>query len=106
MAADGTITWLDELPGRYLYILEEGSSNPGVPPNFDMPDGVIWRVDTPHTETPFESGVAYGTPPTGTVQKVPAESAPAPALTSGQTYHLYVLYDVALPISRCLFTAP
>ena len=43
MAADGTITWLDELPGRYLYILEEGSSNPGVPPNFDMPDGVIWR---------------------------------------------------------------
>jgi hypothetical protein len=106
MAADGTITWLDELHGRYLYILEEGSANPGVPPNFDMPEGVIWRVDIPHTGTPFASGVSYGMVPDGAVQKVPAEGTVAPDLVSGQAYHLYVLFDVALPISRCLFTAP
>ena len=29
-----------------------------------------------------------------------------PALSPGQRYHLYVLYDIALPIARCVFTAP
>jgi hypothetical protein len=36
---------------------------------------------------------------------VPAAGAPS-ALTPGATYYLYVLEDVGIPITRCLFTAP
>lgn len=104
--SDGVITWEDDRTARYLYVLEEGSSNPGVPPNFDMPDGVIWRVDIDHDDEPFTSGVTYGVTPGASTQMYP-EAGTAPAsLASGQTYHLYVLFDVALPIARCSFTAP
>ena len=106
MASDGTITWEDERTARYLYILEEGSANPGVPPNFDMPEGVLWRVDVAHTDDGFPSGVQYGEAPGASTQIVPEPATAAPVLTTGQTYHLYVLFDVALPIARCSFTAP
>ena len=106
VAADGTLVWSDERTARYLYVLETGSSNPGVPPNFDMPEGVIWRVDVAHTDDGFTSGVTYGVAPGASAQIVPAEGAAPPALVSGQQYNLYVLFDVALPIARCIFTAP
>jgi hypothetical protein len=31
--------------------------------------------------------------------------APA-ALAPGQTYYLYVLADIGIPLTRCLFTTP
>jgi len=105
MRSDGTITWLDDRTARYLYVLEAGSQNPGVPPNFDQPEGVLWRVDVPHTEDGFASGVPYGAAPEQSVQIHPADGS-APALESGTDYHLYVLFDIALPIARCIFTAP
>lgn len=103
VASDGTITWRQG-PARYLYVLEAGSSSPGVPPNLDQPEGVRWRFDVPFTGTPVLSGaVKYGVTPEGTTQKT---NGPAPALVSGRQYYLYVLADIATPNTRCLFTAP
>ena len=64
------------------------------------------RVDVPHTESGFESGVTYGVAPGASAQVVPEGGAAPPALVSGEQYNLYVLFDVALPIARCIFTAP
>ena len=90
---------------RYLYILEADSANPGVPPNLDLPEGTIWRLDVGPEDSSMTSGLTYGTVPQGATQTFPASGAPAP-LVSGQTYYLYAMMDVALPLSRCLFTAP
>jgi hypothetical protein len=102
--AAGRIVWSGG-NARYVYVLDAGSGNPGVPPNYDMPSGVRWRVDVPHTATPMASGVAYGTTPTGALQRFPKTGSAAP-LASGQTYYLYVLQDVGVPLARCNFTAP
>jgi hypothetical protein len=106
VGADGTITWAGS-PARYLYVLAADSNSPGVPPNLDLPIGTQWRLDVPWMNgTPMASGsVKYGVLPEGQVQQAPAEGAPTP-LTSGQTYYLYVMQDIALPVTRCLFTAP
>lgn len=105
VAADGTLTWRQG-PARYLYVMEGGSNSPGVPPNLDMPTGVVWRIDVPFIGTPVASGaVKFGQVPEGFVQKAPATGAPA-ALVSGRQYYLYVLADIAQPNTRCLFTAP
>lgn len=104
IAADGTITW----PGggaRYVYVLEEGSANPGVPPNLDLPAGTIWRLDVEWTADPVESGLRYGEAPAGAWTAWPVEGE-APALEAGETYLLYVLRDIYQPLARCLFTAP
>jgi hypothetical protein len=45
----------------------------------------------------------YGTTPEGTFQTIP-EDTRAPELKVGQTYQLYVLRDVGVPIANCLFT--
>ena len=103
--ADGVITWSRDFDVRYLYVLEEGSDNPGLPPNFDMPEGILWRIDVPHDNAPMVSGVTYGSAPAGVNQIVPAEGAPV-ELVPGQRYNLYALYDVALPIARCVFQVP
>lgn len=103
VAADGTITWTGG-GARYVYVLEEGSDNPLVPPTLDLPEGTVWRVDVPPDAAPIESGIRYGVLPEGTAQRFPAEGAPA-ALVAGRTYYLYVLADVAIPRTRCLFTA-
>lgn len=89
---------------RYVYVLQDGSANPGVPPNLDLPEGTIWRVDVPPTGRPIESGVRYGVLPDGAKQAFPVEGQMA-QLQPGQTYYLYVLADVGLPLARCLFTA-
>jgi hypothetical protein len=86
--------------------MEATSGSPGVPPNLDLPVGTVWRVDAPWTLGPVASGaVKYGTVPPGFVQRAPASGAP-PALVSGRQYYLYVLADIAVPNTRCLFTAP
>jgi hypothetical protein len=105
VAADGTVTW--RLGGaRYVYVMEANSSPPGVPPNLDMPEGVLWRFDLPWTATPVASGsVKYGVAPEGSTQRAPL-MGPAPSLVSGKQYYLYVLADIAQPNTRCLFTAP
>jgi MYXO-CTERM domain-containing protein len=102
--ADGVIRWA---PGRarYIYVLEAGSGNPTVEPNLDTPEGTLWRVDLPADGSPvYSETVRYGEVPSGMVQKLPADGAPAP-LVAGREYYLYVTADVLYPISRCLFTA-
>ncbi|MDP2311310.1 MAG: hypothetical protein Q8P41_00280 [Pseudomonadota bacterium] len=104
VADDGTIRWL---PGRarYVYVMEAGSLPPTVPPNLDLPDGTIWRIDVPEDGTPvFSETVTYGQTPDGMTQQWPTSGAPE-ALVDGKQYYLYVAADVLFPISRCLFTA-
>lgn len=106
VAADGTVNWVGG-KARYLYVLEADSNSPAVPPNLDIPVGTKWRIDVDWaTGTPIEPGsVKYGVTPAELLQRVPATGAPA-ALESGRSYYLYVLQDVAIPVTRCLFVAP
>jgi hypothetical protein len=102
--ADGALQWTGGR-ARYLYVLDPGADSPGVPPNLDLPMGTRWRVDVAPTDAPIATGVRYGQTPTGATQRFPAMGAPA-ALTPGGSYYLYVLADVGIPLTRCLFTAP
>lgn len=104
VAADGTVRWSGG-GARYVYVLRAGSRNPGVPPNLDLPDGTLWRVDVPYVGMPVASGLRYGTVPSGMNQRFPATGT-AQALTAGSRYYLYVMQDVGIPITRCLFTYP
>jgi hypothetical protein len=99
----GLLTWTGG-PARYVYVLEADAANPGVPPNLDTPLGTRWRLDVERESTPVESGLSFGATPEGTTQRVPATDPPS-ALTPGQTYYLYILRDIGIPITRCLFTA-
>lgn len=101
---DGTIHW-DGGAARYVYVLEAGSGNPTVPPNLDLPDGTMWRVDVPwDEETVIDSGaIEYGDTPGFAGQRFPEAGAPTD-LIEGEEYYLYVLADVAIPLTRCLFT--
>ena len=90
-------------PARYVYVLAEGSMNPGVPPNLDLPEGTLWRLDVLPSNPPVASGVRYGTTPTGSHQVIPTTGV-APALEAGRNYQLYVLRDVGLPLANCWFT--
>jgi hypothetical protein len=99
----GKVTWSGG-PARYVYVLEEGSTNPTVPPNLDEPEGTIWFADVPTKGAPFASGLTYGELQGDMKQRVPASGKPA-ALTAGKTYYLTVLRDIALPLTRCLFVA-
>ena len=106
VAADGTMTWRQG-SARYVYVMEATSSPPGVPPNLDMPAGVLWRFDVPWTGAAVASGAGDAT-----ASRLRARCSglrlmgPAPALVSGQKYYLYVLADIAQPNTRCLFTMP
>jgi len=104
IGSDGVLRWL---PGRarYIYVMEADTMSPTVPPNLDLPDGTLWRVDLPADGSPVSSGeVVYGEVPEGMSQVYPAEGAPQP-LVDGKDYYLYVSADVLYPISRCIFTA-
>lgn len=101
VATDGKMTWKGG-GARYVYVLRGGSQNPGTPPNLDLPEGTLWRVDVPPTAEPLASGIAYGAIPEGTSQKVPENGAPE-GLVDGQEYYIYVLADIGIPITRCLF---
>jgi hypothetical protein len=102
--AEGRLVWTGG-GARYLYLLEADASAPGVPPNLDLPEGTLWRLDVAPTDAPLASGVTPGVVPAGARQAFPASGAPA-ALVSGQTYYLYALRDIYQPLARCLFTAP
>ena len=41
---------------RYIYVLEAGAANPGVPPNLDRPDGTIWKIDVEPTAAALKLG--------------------------------------------------
>lgn len=102
--ADGILRWTGG-PARYVYVLPEDGDNPGVPPNLDLPEGTVWRLDVPHVADPLPSGVQYGEVPDGAVQGWPLDGAPAP-LQPGRTYYLVALLDIYQPATRCLFEAP
>lgn len=102
--ADGTVRWTGG-PARYVYVLDAGAANPGVPPNLDLPAGTRWRLDARAGTAPRATGeVRYGELPDGLVQGYPTAGEAAP-LQPGQTYYLYVLADIGVPITRCLFEA-
>ena len=101
---EGVINWGSEQGVRYLYILEEDANNPGIPPNFDLPEKTLWRIDIPSDQDPLASGtVRYGEKPSQSIQVFPETQAPQ-ALEEGQQYYLYVMRDVAIPVERCVFT--
>ncbi len=100
--SDGKVIWAGGL-ARYVHVLAAGSANPGVPPNLDEPEGTLWKLDVSPKASPLKSGIAYGSTPAGSAQAVPAGGQPA-ALVSGSQYYLYVLADIGVPITRCLFT--
>jgi hypothetical protein len=105
VAADGTVTWKGG-SARYIYVLENGSKNPGVPPNLDRPAGTVWRLDVNWKKPALASGkVTFGKVADGAAQAIPADGS-APSLTANKTYYLYVLADVGVPITRCLFDYP
>ncbi len=101
VSKNGRVIW-NSAAARYVYILEAGSENPGVPPNLDRPKGTLWRLDAGADNPPIISGITYGETPAGTFQTVPERSR-APELKPGKTYQLYVLYDVGIAVTNCLF---
>ncbi len=101
--ADGTVTWVGDR-ARYVYVLEPWAENPHVPPNMDLPEGTLWRLDVPPEDDAIASGIFYGAVPAGTRQRWPEAGEP-PALESGRTYYMVALFDVAQPLTRCLFVA-
>jgi hypothetical protein len=104
VTADGRVIWHGG-GARYVYILAESAASPTVPPNLDLPEGTLWRIDVPYSGTPVMSGVQYGQVPDGLIQRLPQSGAP-PALVSGQRYYIYVSADVIQPLTRCIFTVP
>lgn len=107
MTSDGALLWSGGR-ARIVYVLAEGTANPGVPPDRDIPEGTLWRVDTVPPAVPMKTGeVRYGQIPEGSRQVFPANADDAPvALTSGETYYLYAQTDLMLPTTRCTFVAP
>ena len=91
---------------RYLYVLEADATTPTVPPNLDLPDGTLWRVDVGVDGAPLESGVSYGEVPSGAAQAFPAEGAAPVELVSGRAYYLAAFVDIIQPATRCVFQAP
>jgi hypothetical protein len=103
VAPDGTILWKGP-PARYLRVMGVGSKNPITPPNWDNPEGTIWRLDASPDGGPIPPGAArFGAPFPGTTQAIPKEGSPA-ALVKGKSYYLYVELDVIVPVERCIFT--
>jgi hypothetical protein len=88
---------------RYVYLQREDAENPGVPPNTDLPDGTLWRIDVLASAAAVKGGFTYGSTPEGSFQVAPAAMS-APELEKGTRYKLYALRDVGLPVVNCLFT--
>jgi hypothetical protein len=87
---------------RYVYVLRVGSKNPGVPPNLDLPEGTLWRLDVRANAKALTSGIAFAQTPEGTFQAYP-DSTPAAPLSRGERYQLFVLLDVGVPLVNCTF---
>lgn len=105
VGADLTVRWSGG-GARYLYVMEASATNPGTPPNLDLPEGTLWRLDVPPDGQPLKSGeVTFGEVPHGMKQGFPL-SGPPSQLEPNKTYYLYATADVMVPITRCLFTFP
>lgn len=101
VAPDGRVFF--SASARYVYVLENGSKNPGVPPNLDRPAGTLFRLDVLASQDPVETGtLSYGMTPEGSFQVIP-EKGKAPALLKGKTYQLTALRDVGIPVTNCTF---
>ena len=101
--SDGTVHW-EGGSARYIYVLKDNSANPTVPPNLDLPEGTLWRLDVAESTQPLNTGeLRYGSTPEGASQRFPENGKPE-ALKKGERYYLYVTRDVGVPITRCLFT--
>lgn len=87
---------------RYVFVLEDGTQNPGVPPNLDLPEGTLWRIDVLADSSPIQDGFRYGTTPSGVYQHTPPDR-PAPALEFGTKYHFVVVKQVGLLAVNCTF---
>lgn len=98
---EGRVLWRGG-DARYVYVLAEDSENPGVPPNLDLPEGTLWRLDVLASQPPVASGLAFGSTPEGSFQAFP-ERTPAASLRVGSRYQLTVLRDVGLPLANCTF---
>lgn len=97
----GEISWSGGA-ARYIYVLSSGTTSPGAPPNFDRPEGMIWKLDVDHRADGIMSA-RYGETLDQTRQSFPESGSPAP-LVEGEEYYLYVLKDIGVPITRCVFT--
>jgi hypothetical protein len=102
VATTGELSWVGG-EARYIYVLRAGSDNPSTPPNLDLPEGTLWRVDVDHTSPAVEDGLRYGELPMSAWQAYPEMGSPE-ALIEGEVYYLYILKDIGVPITRCLFT--
>ena len=102
--ATGKVNWTGG-GARYVYVLAKDAKNPGAPPNLDLPANTIWRIDVASTQEPVKTGITYGEIPANAKQIFPTDGKAA-SLVSGETYLIYVLADVAVPVTRCLFTYP
>jgi hypothetical protein len=100
--ADGIVRWEPGATARYVYILDAGAANPGAPPNLDIPAGTRWRLDVLASADAIHDGIRYGTTPEGSFQAFPGTGR-APQLDNGSQYHLFVLKDIGVPATNCLF---
>jgi hypothetical protein len=96
----GVLRWKGD--ARYVYVLKERSENPGVPPNLDLPEGTLWRLDVLASAPAIQGGLRYGSTPPGTFQRVPAD-APAPNLQFGHRYHFVIVESVGVTAINCTF---
>lgn len=100
---DGTVNWTGGR-ARYVYVLEDGSENPGNPPNMDKPEGTLWRIDTLPPAVPAKTGeTRYGVVPEGHEQELPVGGAAPAPLVEGQTYLMFAFADIGVPMTRCTF---
>lgn len=89
---DGKMVWNgDEV--RQLYITEVGTTNPGFPPNLDLPENTVWAIYVDDDGAGIASGdLAIGDVPTGSTQVMPTDGS-APMLEIGRTYRMYAAPD-------------
>ena len=73
---DGTLNWVGGR-ARYVYVLEEGSTSPVVPPNLDLPEGTLWRLDVAPESDPVASGLRYGDGAPGNVAGLARDRSPS-----------------------------
>ncbi|MCA9609544.1 MAG: proteinase inhibitor [Myxococcales bacterium] len=102
---EGRLRWTGGA-ARYVWVLEAAARSPGVPPNWDLPEGTLWAITVPADASPLGCGMAYGEVADAVIQRVPADGVAPSPLVSGETYYLAVMRDIAQPITRCRFVAP
>ncbi|MEZ4248211.1 MAG: hypothetical protein R3B99_08240 [Polyangiales bacterium] len=62
--AEGTLHWTGG-NARYLSVLEADAQAPGVPPNFDLPEGTLWSIAGLAQRRPSRAAFTTGRCPRG-----------------------------------------